>query len=156
MRRGRPPSGTRPPNRRAAADRGPVSTRRQCTFATLQNKESIKELYGSIAEKIANRPGGYTRIRKLSASRAGDNADMCVIELVDFNEVYQPKEVEEKKTRRSRRGGKKATDAPVAETAAPVAAEVVEETPAATPAEEAPEAPATEEPAADSEETKAE
>lgn len=83
---------------------------RRTVFATLQNKESIKELYGSIAEKIANRPGGYTRILKLSASRAGDNADMCIIELVDFNEtLLESKNAAAAKTttRRSRRRGGK-------------------------------------------------
>lgn len=82
---------------------------RRTVFATLQNKESIKELYGSVAEKIANRPGGYTRILKLSAGRAGDNADMCVIELVDFNDtLLESKNAAAAKTsttRRSRRRG---------------------------------------------------
>ena len=60
---------------------------RRMVFASLQNKESLKELYGDVAAKVANRPGGYTRILKLSATRLGDNADMCIIELVDFNET---------------------------------------------------------------------
>ena len=84
---------------------------RRTVFATLQNKESIKELYGEIAGRIANRPGGYTRILKLSATRAGDNADMCIIELVDFNEtLLEAKNAAESKsttTRRSRRRGGK-------------------------------------------------
>jgi len=89
---------------------------RRTVFATLQNKESIKELYGEVAGRIANRPGGYTRILKLSATRAGDNADMCVIELVDFNEtLLEAKNATEAKattTRRSRRrGGKGGADA---------------------------------------------
>ena len=87
---------------------------RRTVFATLQNKESLKELYGSIAEKIANRPGGYTRILKLSASRAGDNADMCIIELVDFNEtLLESKNAAAAKTttRRSRRRGGKGDSA---------------------------------------------
>lgn len=85
---------------------------RRTVFASLQNKESIKELYGEVAGRIANRPGGYTRIIKLSANRAGDNADMCVIELVDFNEtLLEAKQAADTKatgTRRStrRRGGK--------------------------------------------------
>ena len=85
---------------------------RRTVFASLQNKESIKELYGEVAGRIANRPGGYTRIIKLSASRSGDNADMCVIELVDFNEtLLEAKQAADTKTtgtRRStrRRGGK--------------------------------------------------
>lgn len=88
---------------------------RRMVFSALQNKESIKELFGTISGKIANRPGGYTRILKLSDSRLGDNADMCIIELVDFNEtLLESKQAAAEKTtttRRSRRGGKKATDA---------------------------------------------
>ncbi len=88
---------------------------RRMVFAALQDKESIKELFGNISGKIANRPGGYTRILKLSATRLGDNADMCIIELVDFNEtLLESKQAAADKTtttRRSRRGGKKATDA---------------------------------------------
>ena len=89
---------------------------RRTVFATLQNKESMKELYGEVAGRIANRPGGYTRILKLSANRAGDNADMCIIELVDFNEtLLEAKNAAESKsttTRRSRRrGGKGETTA---------------------------------------------
>ncbi len=84
---------------------------RRTVFATLQNKESLKELYGVVAEKIGQRPGGYTRILKLSANRAGDNADMCIIELVDFNEtLLESKNAAETKTtttRRSRRRGGK-------------------------------------------------
>jgi large subunit ribosomal protein L17 len=60
---------------------------RRTVFASLQNKETLKELYSEVAAKVANRPGGYTRIIKLSDSRLGDNADLCVIELVDFNET---------------------------------------------------------------------
>ena len=84
---------------------------RRTVFATLQNKESLKELFGVVAEKIGQRPGGYTRILKLSATRAGDNADMCIIELVDFNEtLLESKNAAEAKTtttRRSRRRGGK-------------------------------------------------
>jgi large subunit ribosomal protein L17 len=84
---------------------------RRTVFATLQNKESLKELYGEVAARIATRPGGYTRILKLSATRAGDNADMCIIELVDFNEtLLEAKNATEAKsttTRRSRRRGGK-------------------------------------------------
>jgi len=84
---------------------------RRTVFATLQNKESMKELFGTVAEKIGQRPGGYTRILKLSATRAGDNADMCIIELVDFNEtMLESKNAAEAKTtttRRSRRRGGK-------------------------------------------------
>ena len=84
---------------------------RRTVFATLQNKESLKELFGTVAEKIATRPGGYTRILKLSATRLGDNAEMCIIELVDFNEtLLESKNAAEAKsttTRRSRRRGGK-------------------------------------------------
>jgi len=85
---------------------------RRTIFATLQNKESIKELFDAVATKIANRPGGYTRILKLSDNRLGDNAEMCVIELVDYNEaLLDAKNAGEAKatTRRSRRSGKKAS-----------------------------------------------
>ena len=91
---------------------------RRIVFSYLQSKEALKELFGVVAEKVANRPGGYTRIIKLG-NRLGDNADICLIELVDFNETLL-NAVPEKKTRRGRRGGKKSdagvTLAPVAET----------------------------------------
>ena len=108
---------------------------RRTVFATLQNKESLKELYGEVAGRIANRPGGYTRILKLSDSRAGDNADMCIIELVDFNEtLLEAKNAGEAKTsttRRSRRrGGKGGAEATGNE--AGTSAAVVANAPAAT------------------------
>jgi large subunit ribosomal protein L17 len=99
---------------------------RRTVFATLQNKESMKELFGVVAEKIGQRPGGYTRILKLSANRAGDNADMCIIELVDFNEtLLESKNAAEAKTtttRRSRRRGGKAEASNEAGTSAAVVA----------------------------------
>lgn len=99
---------------------------RRTVFATLQNKESMKELFGVVAEKIGQRPGGYTRILKLSANRAGDNADMCIIELVDFNEtLLESKNAAESKTtttRRSRRRGGKAEASNEAGTSAAVVA----------------------------------
>ncbi|MDJ1466690.1 50S ribosomal protein L17 [Cytophagaceae bacterium DM2B3-1] len=77
---------------------------RRVVFSYLQNKESVKVLFGDVAEKIANREGGYTRIIKLG-NRLGDNADMCLIELVDYNETLLNARTEAKtKTRRSRRG----------------------------------------------------
>ncbi|MEE1542135.1 MAG: 50S ribosomal protein L17 [Paludibacteraceae bacterium] len=90
---------------------------RRVVFSYLQNKEAVKELFGEISQKIADRPGGYTRIIKTGV-RLGDSAEMCFIELVDFNEAMlkdAPKKAA--KTRRSR---KKAADAPaeVAEEAA--------------------------------------
>ncbi|GAA4466154.1 50S ribosomal protein L17 [Nemorincola caseinilytica] len=79
---------------------------RRIVFSYLQDKEAIKELFGVISDKVADRPGGYTRIIKLPR-RMGDAADMAMIELVDFNTIYG-KETEAagaKKTRRSRRSG---------------------------------------------------
>jgi large subunit ribosomal protein L17 len=109
---------------------------RRVVFAYLQNKESVKELFGIVSEKVANRPGGYTRIIKLG-NRLGDNAEICFIELVDFNETMLAAAAEKAgKTRRSRRGGTaKKEDAPEVVAAAPVVeeptAEVVEEVAAA-------------------------
>lgn len=97
---------------------------RRTVFSYLQNKESVKTLFGEVASKISDRPGGYTRIIKMGDVRQGDNAEMCLIELVDFNTLYTKDGAAKKaKTRRSRRAGKKADG--VAE------AEVVSETPAA-------------------------
>ena len=59
---------------------------RRMVFSYLQNKESVKELFDTVAAKVATRPGGYTRIFKMG-NRLGDNADICIIELVDFNET---------------------------------------------------------------------
>lgn len=82
---------------------------RRTVFSYLQNKESVKTLFGEVAGKIADRPGGYTRIIKLGDVRVGDNAEMCLIELVDYNTLYTKEGGAKKaKTRRSRRaGGKK-------------------------------------------------
>ncbi len=81
---------------------------RREVFKHLQNKDIVTELFRDIAPKIADRPGGYTRIIRLG-NRLGDNAEMCMIELVDFNELYT-KEGTKKNTRRSRRGGPKKTE----------------------------------------------
>ena len=143
---------------------------RRIVFAYLRNKYAVTELFRDVAAKVGDRPGGYTRIIKMG-NRLGDNADMAMIELVDFNELYNGGKKEEKKAK-SRRGGKaKATstaapekvEAPVVEAApapvveevveAPVAevveAPIVEETPIAEAeapaADETPEAPADEE-----------
>src|SRR5688572_15527783 len=106
-------------------------------FSYLQDKEAIKELFGSVAEKVAGRPGGYTRIIKLGA-RVGDNAETAMIELVDFNEIYG-KSVEQKSepTKRTRRAGKgkKAASAEGTPDAAPAATTA-----------QAPEAPAADQP----------
>lgn len=98
---------------------------RRVVFADLQNKYAVTELFREISQKVANRPGGYTRIIKLGF-RAGDSAEMCMMELVDFNEVYtNGKKAAAKTTKTTRRGGKKkaaettaeasATEAPKAE-----------------------------------------
>ena len=80
---------------------------RRLVFAELQNKEAVTELFREIAQKIANRPGGYTRILK-TGNRLGDNAKTCFIELVDYNENMLNDKPAKKagRTRRSRRGGK--------------------------------------------------
>ena len=106
---------------------------RRVVFSYLQSKDAIKELFSIVSEKVANRPGGYTRIIKLG-NRLGDNAEMCFIELVDFNETMLAASAEKAgKTRRSRRGGAaKATEAPAPVAAAEQpSAEVIEEAPVA-------------------------
>src|SRR5215207_606487 len=81
---------------------------RRVVFSYLQNKESVSTLFGEVASKIGERPGGYTRIIKLADTRLGDNAEMALIELVDFNTLYTKDGAEKKgKTRRSRAKGKK-------------------------------------------------
>ena len=98
---------------------------RRVVFSYLQNKYAIKELFGDISAKIANRPGGYTRIIKLGI-RPSDATPMAFIEFVDYDENMAKDAGKKKATRRSRRGGKKATEA--ATVAEPVAeAEVVAE-----------------------------
>lgn len=90
---------------------------RRTVFSYLQNKESVKTLFGEVAGKVADRPGGYTRIIKIGDVRVGDNAEMCLIELVDYNTLYSKESVAKKgKTRRSRRGGKKEGEETAAET----------------------------------------
>lgn len=105
---------------------------RRVVFSYLQNKAAITELFGPIAEKIADRPGGYVRIIKLGFRR-GDGAETAMIELVDYNELYNikgDKESDKKKTRRSRRSGGAGAVAAVAATttAAAVVAEEAAET----------------------------
>jgi large subunit ribosomal protein L17 len=143
---------------------------RRICFSYLRSKYAVTDLFRDVAAKVGDRPGGYTRIIKVG-NRLGDNADMAMIELVDFNELYNGGKKEEKKAK-SRRGGKAkgATTAPAAPKAtpvaeapeakieeAPIAEAQVEETPVAqveeapvaetpevTPEAEAPEAPAAE------------
>lgn len=103
---------------------------RRTVFSYLQNKESIKELFDVIAEKIADRPGGYCRIIK-TGFRQGDGAETAMIELVDFNEVMSAKTAKAGSTRRSRRRGKGGAENAVAATAAAAAVaaapEIIEE-----------------------------
>ena len=116
--------------------------RRVC-FRYLASKDAVTELFREVGPKVANRDGGYTRVIR-TGNRLGDNAEMCMIELVDFNEIYGKDE--KKKTRRSRRGGatavSKTESAPADEVSAEAAAEEVvaeaaaEEVVAEAPAEE--------------------
>ncbi len=107
---------------------------RRTVFSYLQDKEAIKELFGEIGEKVAERNGGYTRIIKLG-TRLGDNADVAVIELVDYNEAMLSLAAEEGeaagKTRRRRRKGGKKSDDVVAEAEATEVLEVVDNAPKA-------------------------
>ncbi len=106
---------------------------RRTVFSYLQNKESIKTLFGEVASKVADRKGGYTRIIKLADTRLGDNAEMCLMELVDFNTLYSKEaEVKKAKTRRSR-GGKKAEGTEAAAEEAPVAEKAEKKTKKAAP-----------------------
>lgn len=103
---------------------------RRVVFSYLQNKEAIKELFGTVAEKVGERPGGYVRVIK-TGFRQGDGAEMAMIELVDFNDVYTTETKETstggRKRRRRRRGGGGGTETAAAATAAVVADEAVEE-----------------------------
>ena len=102
---------------------------RRIVFSYLNNKESVKILFDEVAEKIAARPGGYTRIIK-TGTRLGDNAEMCIMELVDYNELLLKEAKPAKSKRRSRRGGKSkkaAAEATTAPAAVETAEDVVEE-----------------------------
>ena len=112
---------------------------RRVVFSYLQNKYAITELFSTVASKVADRPGGYTRIIKLGR-RASDDAEMAFIELVDFNENMAKTEAKKTRTRRSRKSAPKAeapaeTVAPVETAEAEVAAPAEAEAPAETAAE---------------------
>lgn len=81
---------------------------RRTAFRHLANKYAVTELFRDIAPKVADRPGGYTRIIR-TGKRLGDNAEMCMIELVDFNEIYGSEKTQKTTRRSSRRGSKTAT-----------------------------------------------
>jgi large subunit ribosomal protein L17 len=124
---------------------------RRIVFSHLQNKEAVSELFRDVAAKVADRPGGYTRILR-TGNRLGDNAEMCIIELVDYNETMlkTAEEAGKPKRRRARRGGTKKADTPVAETSKqekPKAEAKAKEEPKA----EAPKQEAKDEPAAEAE-----
>jgi large subunit ribosomal protein L17 len=139
---------------------------RRIVFSVLKSKTAVAELFRDVADKVGERPGGYTRILK-TGNRLGDNAEMCVIELVDYNENLLSAKEDKPKKRRSRRGGAKkssedtaATQPKKKEVAEPKAEAVVEEPKAEevkekAAAEEVKE-PAKEEPKADDEEKKTE
>ncbi|MBQ7163509.1 MAG: 50S ribosomal protein L17 [Bacteroidales bacterium] len=128
------------------AAKNDTTASRRLVFKTLQNKEAVTELFQTVAQKVADRPGGYTRILK-TGNRLGDNAQMCFIELVDFNENMLKTKVE-KKTRTRRSSAKKkaeaaeVVEAPAAEAPAVEEAPVAEAPAAEVPAEEAPAAEA--------------
>lgn len=87
---------------------------RRMVFSALQNKYAVSELFREISKKVASRPGGYTRILK-TGFRKGDNAEMCIIEFVDYNETYKT-ETTVRKSTKTRRGGRKKATADTANT----------------------------------------
>lgn len=121
---------------------------RRVAFSYLQNKDSVKELYGEVAEKVATRPGGYTRIIRLG-NRLGDNAEICMMELVDFNELLLGESAAKPKAKRTRRskaaakaegGDETATEVKAPKAKATKAAEAKTEEATEAKAEDAPEA----------------
>ena len=103
-----------------------TTNNRRVVFSYLQNKVAIKELFSVVSEKVGDRPGGYTRIIKLG-HRQGDAADICFIELVDFDEAMAKAPKAAKKTRRAGKKAAAATEAPAEETAEAPVAEAAEE-----------------------------
>ena len=114
---------------------------RRVVFSTLGNKYAVTELFREVGPKVATRNGGYTRIIR-TGNRLGDNAEMCMIELVDFNEIYGT-EQKKKRSRRSRRGGAATAPEAAGGTSESAAVETVEA-----------EAPAVDSDSAESEESK--
>jgi len=99
---------------------------RRIVFSYLKSKNAVTELFRSVVTKVGDRPGGYTRILK-TGNRLGDNAEMCMIELVDFNELYTNEKAQKSSGKRSRRGGSKSAT-PVAVIAEEVQQEGAAET----------------------------
>lgn len=111
------------------AAKNDTTASRRLAFSYLRDKEAVKELYGAVVVKVGDRPGGYTRILR-TGLRLGDNASMCIIELVDFNDniaksASAPKSEGKKRTRRLRRGGGAAKEA--AQQEAPATEETAQE-----------------------------
>lgn len=107
---------------------------RRTVMSYLQNKDSVRTLFGEVAGRTSDRPGGYTRIIKMGDVRLGDNAEMCLLELVDFNDIYKKDGAEKKaKTRRSRKGnlpaGRQGKEEGAEASAETAVAEVKEEKP---------------------------
>ncbi len=91
------------------------TSNRRLVFSYLQNKFAVTELFREVSTKIADRPGGYTRIIRMPNMRAGDAADMCMMELVDYNDVYVNEGKKVAKTKATRRSKKSAPKAEAAE-----------------------------------------
>ena len=110
------------PENNATTETG--SSNRRVVFAYLQNKVAVTELFREVGPKVASRPGGYTRIIRMPENRKGDAAEMALMELVDYNEVYTREGNKPAKTKSTRRGSKKAAPKAEAPVEAPVAAAV--------------------------------